>query len=508
MHEENRRKRARARELALTPPPSITRPPTYVQLMHGWEWFWGHPASDLVAWTRERLSDAPTEAVRSALAPACERGTVRAALGIMVAYEAAAADTRLPRETRDECLDHAIRARLSAAFLGDVGCALRAALDVDTEYSTRHCDAERRLLLVTRQELLETARHATVEAFRPVPSREYLRGQVWLDICAQAAVVALFQEARPTGPVRDDWFIDEDLDEPEAADDGREYVTVLERVGRGGRADSIRETEAAFKGLVGTAVPLVPSPSEPAAIQAALDARSPHLAGVTRALLSLLARGKSLGGPPVIIVGPAGAGKTAHIAAFCEAVGLPLTRYQCDSASDNSFAGTARRWQTTTMSVPLGSCREHLVGNPAILCDEVDKVSGSRASAGGRLWDALHGLWEPESARRWRDPMAEAEADLSHVVWLCTANDLAGFPRTLLDRARVIHTPLPERRHAAVLAANIAREIAIEDGMDPAWGVLDDAEMTSVKAFFEGGSLRHLRRLVEVALSSRAAAWH
>jgi hypothetical protein len=507
MFDETRRASARARELALTPPPSITRPPTYLQLMLGWEFFWNHPASDLVAWARERLADAPNEGVRAALDRASERGTVRAALGIMVAYEAAAADTRLPRETRDECQDHAIRARISAAFLGDVGCALQAALDVDTEYATRHCDAERRLLLVTRQELMETARHASVEAFRPVPSREYLRGQVWLDVVAQAAVVDLFREAKPTGPVRGDWFLD-DIDEPEAADDGREYVTVLESVGRGGRADSIRETEAAFKGLVGTAVPLVPSPSDPAAIQAALDARSPHLAGVTRALLSLLARGKSLGGPPVIIVGPAGAGKTAHIAAFCEAVGLPLTRYQCDASSDNALAGTARRWQTTTMSVPLGSCREHLVGNPAIMCDEVEKAAGSRSSAGGRLWDALHGLWEPESARRWRDPMAEAEADLSHVVWLCTANDLAGFPRTLLDRARVIHAPLPERRHAAVLAANIAREIAIEDGMDPAWGVLDDAEMTSVKAFFEGGSLRHLRRLVEVALSSRAAAWH
>ena len=506
MIDPTRRTSARARELALAPPPTITRPPTYLQLMQGWAFFWDHPASDLVAWARERLADAPTEGVRAALAPACERGTVRAAKAIEVAYEAAAADTRLPRETRGECLDHAIRARLSAAFLGDVDSALRSALDVDTEYATRHCDAERRLLLVTRQELLETARYATVEAYRPMSSRAPLRGQVWVDLVARAEVVSVFQETRPTGPVRDDWFLD-DLDEPAVIEEERPGIRVVDSVehlpgtaSNGSRPSSASTPRAEFAPVAGVRLDCQPLP-DLVEVRARLVARFPHAAALIDRVLAT-----AVGQPfarlrPVLLVGPPGCGKTRLAVEICEALGLMVTVYSCAGVSDSSLIGTSRQWGTGRGSVPLQSIRRHLSATVAIVVDEVEKVGQSRHN--GNAQDGLLGMLD--HADRVFDPYVECEVNLSGVTYIATANSRAGITDPLRDRFLVLQMPPPRPEDLPVLAAGIIEDIREERGIGEDWlPGLDGEEMAAVVAHHRpGGSIRSLRRLVEAALAAR-----
>ena len=511
MIDDTRRKRARADKLALTPPPSITRPPTYLQLMLGWEFFWSHPASDLVAWSRERLADAPNEGVRAALDRAGERGTVRAAVAIVTAYDAAAADTRLPRETRDECLDHAIRARLSAAFLGDVDSCLRAALDVDTEYATRHCDAERRLLLVTRQELLETARHATVEAYRPTTSRAPLRGQVWVDLVARAEVVSVFKETRPTGPVRDDiWFLPDDLDEAFGAEPVAETAGVVvfpaamaEHAGK----EVQKELKRYLGDALGARLPLVPVPEDWDAWERRLIGEAPWMAPFVRAVRASQGGRTHWGGGVVCVEGPPGAGKTRMARRIAEVSGLPGARFNCDNTSDNSgLGGTSVRWLSAHPGVVdrlLSSTRS---ANGVVILDEIPRASGSRRNGAGEPHDLMHGLFEPETARAWRSPYLLAEIDVSHVLYLCTANETASLPSSLRDRMRIVRVGEPGADHLGVLAPALAREACRELGLDERWGALDAEELAALAEAWRGGSIRRLAKLVSGVIQARDAA--
>ena len=511
MIDDTRRKRARADELALIPPPSITRPPTYWQLMLGWPFFWDHPSSDLVAWARERLADAPNEAVRTALAAAGERGTVRAALAIGAAYDAAAADTRLPRETRDECQDHAIRARISAAFLGDVDSALRAALDVDTEYTTRHCDAERRFLLVTRQELMETARHATVEAYRPARSRGPLRGQVWVDLVARAEVVSVFKETRPTGPVRDDiWFLPDDLDEAFGAEPVAETNGVVvfpaamaEHAGK----EVQKELKRYLGDALGARLPLVPVPEDWDAWERRLIGEAPWMAPFVRAVRASQGGRTHWGGGVICVEGPPGAGKTRMARRIAEVSGLPVARFNCDNTSDNSgLGGTSIRWLSAHPGVVDRLLSSSRSGNGVVILDEIPRASGSRRNGAGEPHDLMHGLFEPESARAWRSPYLLAEIDVSHVLYLCTANETASLPSSLRDRMRIVRVGEPEAGHLGVLAPALAREACRELGLDERWGALDAEELAALAEAWQGGSIRRLAKLVSGVLQARDAA--
>ncbi|KIZ46781.1 MULTISPECIES: hypothetical protein [Rhodopseudomonas] len=51
------------------------------------------------------------------------------------------------------------------------------------------------------------------------------------------------------------------------------------------------------------------------------------------------------------------------------------------------------------------------IANPTVLIDEIEKAPTQ--SAYGRLWDALLGFLEPETAERYRDPALQAPLDLS-----------------------------------------------------------------------------------------------
>jgi hypothetical protein len=73
----------------------------------------------------------------------------------------------------------------------------------------------------------------------------------------------------------------------------------------------------------------------------------------------------------------------------------------------------------------------------------------------GNLLDSLLGLLEARSAKRWHDPYVEAAVDLSHVVWIGTANTLNGVSGPLRDRCRIVQFPEPGPEHLEILAPKL-----------------------------------------------------
>ena len=76
---------------------------------------------------------------------------------------------------------------------------------------------------------------------------------------------------------------------------------------------------------------------------------------------------------------------------------------------------------------------------PLFLVDEMDKQSGEQYPIENALLDLL----EPENARHFKDEFFQIEFDVSHAVWILTANTIEGVSAPLLSRMTVFDIPTP-----------------------------------------------------------------
>jgi hypothetical protein len=277
-------------------------------------------------------------------------------------------------------------------------------------------------------------------------------------------------------------------------------VIVIEAIGNAD-VNQGSQVRREFSEITGKALPLRPIP-DLAKTREILVRQYPHLEGLIYRVLMNLAGEEHVRLRPLLFVGPAGCGKTSFAQRLLQVLGIPSEVFPCGGLSDSSLMGTARRWASGEPSLPLGLIRRFRVASPGIILDEIEKAGQSRYN--GSLHDCLLGLLEPQSASVWRDPYLQSAVDLSHVIWLATANSPEGIPRTLLDRMTCIEFPVPNETHLEQLANNLLMEMIRHRRLDSRWfQPVTPEELASLRSAWTGGSMRQLQRLVDVVYRTR-----
>jgi len=264
----------------------------------------------------------------------------------------------------------------------------------------------------------------------------------------------------------------------------------------------LKEIIGPLKNVVNVPLPLVTVPPLQE-VRSKLLLGFPYAERVIDLVLSDLVGRRVVQLRPIILVGEPGGGKSRFARSLGQALGLHVWRTDC-SRADAAFAGTDRRWHTAEPSHPFLAVVRSKTANPMVLLDELEKAPSSSNLSVGRLWDCLLSFTDVESSARYPDPALQINVDLSRLSFVATVNNLDPLPSTIRDRFVVVTFPKPGAGDLDALLPAVMVDLAKERELDQRWiQPLDEAEHVAVAKLWQGGSVRRLRRIVEIILRER-----